>query len=197
VTVTGGTLVVGNSYTGDQRRVATLEAYADTFVPGERRAPGDLAIADAAPGRGAVAAGALELLETPATGVSAGLADLAVNLNAHATAYAVEHGITIDPEVPPFVGLRFADRTALVCQLISPSHPEKDIWVLVALFCFMAFDTAAHMHTADAIANGHPGLAAMGFAAPDADGLWRFPDFSYGRQLARPHPRTTSNGDPG
>jgi hypothetical protein len=60
----------------------------------------------------------------------------------------------------------------------------------------MAFDTAAHQHTADAIAAGHPGLAAMGFARPDADGLWRFADFSYGRPLARTHPATTSSGSP-
>jgi enediyne biosynthesis protein E8 len=60
----------------------------------------------------------------------------------------------------------------------------------------MAFDTAAHMHTTDAIATGHPGLAAMGFAKPDDDGLWRFPDYSYGRQLARIHPGTTPAGNP-
>jgi hypothetical protein len=182
---------------GELHRIATLEAYADTFVPGEKRGPDDLAVAGAATGPGAVAAGALDLLETPATGVSAGLADLAVSLNAHALTYAAGQAIAIEPSVPPFVGLPFADRTAVVRQLIAPDHPEKDIWILVALFCFMAFDTAAHMHTPDAIASGHPGLAAMGFAKPDADGLWRFPDFSYGRPLARLHPHTTPAGDPG
>ena len=47
----------------------TLEAFADTFVPGEKRSPDDVAIAGAAAGPGAVEAGALELLEMPATGV--------------------------------------------------------------------------------------------------------------------------------
>jgi hypothetical protein len=58
----------------------------------------------------------------------------------------------------------------------------------------MAFDTAAHMHTLDAIAAGHPGLAAMGITRPDADGLWRFSNYSYGRALADLHPNTTSSG---
>lgn len=181
---------------GDRYRIATLEAYADTFVPGAKRTPDDLAVAGAAAGPGAVAAGALELLETRATGVSDGLADLARSLNRHAQAYAAGHGIAADMSVPPFVALSFEDRTAVVRTLIAPGHQEKDIWVLAALFCFMAFDTAAHLHTADAIAAGHPGLTMMGFAKPDADGLWRFPDYSYGRQLAREHPDTTPAGDP-
>ena len=58
----------------------------------------------------------------------------------------------------------------------------------------MAFDSAAHLHTADAIAAGHVGLAPMGFANPDTDELWRFPAHSYGRQLAPVHPDTTSEG---
>jgi hypothetical protein len=181
----------------DQSQTLTLEAYADTFVPGEKRAPDDRAVAGAAAGPGAVAAGALELLAMPATGVSEGLGSLAITLNGHAQAYADGQGLTIDTAVPPFVALSFAERTAVVQSLIAPDHPEKDIWVLVALFCFMAFDTAAHMHTADALAAGHPGLTAMGFAGPDTDGLWRFPQYSYGRQLASVHPDTTPAGDPG
>jgi enediyne biosynthesis protein E8 len=177
-------------------RTLTLEAYADTFVPGAKRSADDLAIAGAAAGPGAVEAGAVELLETPATGVTDGLTSLVQALNEHARAYATEQGLVPPPSVPPFVALSFADRTAVVRRLIAPDHPEKDIWILVALFCFMAFDTAAHMHTVDAIRAGHPGLTAMGFAPPDADGLWRFPVYSYGRPLARIHPDTTPAGDP-
>lgn len=181
---------------GDQYRLRTLEAWADTLVPGAKRGPDDRAIAGAAAGPGAVEAGAVELLETPATGVSDGLDSLVNALNEHAEAWAASHGVTIDDSVPAFVALSYPDRTAVVRMLIAPDHPEKDIWILVALFCFMAFDTAAHMHTVDAITTGHPGLTAMGFAKPDADGLWRFPDFSYGKQLASLHPGTTSAGDP-
>ncbi len=45
---------------------------------------------------------------------------------------------------------RFEHRTAVIETLIAPEHPEKEFWILIALFCFMAFDTAAHMDTADA-----------------------------------------------
>lgn len=174
----------------------TLEAFADTIVPGETRGPGDRAIAGAMAGPGAVVAGALELLANPATGMTEGLPELARALNEHARAHAGEHGVALDPSVPPFAALPFEQRTAVVRTLIAPGHPEKDFWVLLALFCFMAFDTGAHLHTAAAMATGHPGLALMGFAHPGADGLWRFDDFSYGRQLASLHPDTTPAGDP-
>jgi hypothetical protein len=184
----------GCDLAGDAR--LTLEAFADTIVPGERREPGDRAIAGATAGPGAVAAGALELLANPATGIAEGLPGFASALDGHARAHAGEQDVTLDPSVPPFAALPFEHRTAVVRTLIAPGHPEKDFWVLLALFCFMAFDTSAHMHTADAMATGHPGLAAMGFAPPGADGLWRFADFSYGRQLASLHPDTTPAGDP-
>ena len=182
--------------TETQYRTMTFEAFADTFVPGEKRWPGDVAVAGAAEGPGAVAAGAIELLQEPATGITSGLDDLARLLNEHATAYAAEHDCPLDPDVPPFAALGFEQRSALIRQLTAPGHPEKEFWILTALFCFMAFDTAAHMDTVSAIAAGHPGLATMGFAKPDPDGLWRFADFSYGRQLARTHPNTTPSGDP-
>nr|WP_237440297.1 DUF5987 family protein [Amycolatopsis rubida] len=54
-------------------RTATLEAFAGTIVPGEKRAPDDRAIAGVSDGPGAVVAGAVELVETPATGITAGL----------------------------------------------------------------------------------------------------------------------------
>lgn len=180
----------------EQAKVATLEAYADTIIPGEKRFPGDRAIAGASPGPGAVEAGALELLHTEATGVTVGLPYLAQSLNEHARTYAAEHGLTLDDDVPPFVALSFADRTELVRILTTPGHPEKDGWVSLALFCNMSFDCAAHKHTAEAIAEGHPGLLAMGYTAPDADGLWRFPNFSYRRELAVLHPDTTPSGSP-
>lgn len=177
-------------------RTMTLEAFADTLVPGEKRNPQDRAIAGAAAGAGAVAAGAVELLETPATGIASDLDNFVSALNDHARQYAGARALALDADVPPFVALSFADRTALVQELTTPAHPEKELWILIALFCFMAFDTAAHMHTVDAIAGGHPGLATMRFAEPEADGLWRFPEYSYGRQLSAIHPDTTPGGNP-
>lgn len=183
---------------GDDRtvRTLTLEAFADTIIPGEKRFPGDRAVAGAATGGGAVAAGAIEVLETPATGITAGLDPLSQSLNQHAVAYADRAGLTLDDDVPPFVALPFEHRTALVRELTAPGHPEQDGWVVLALFSNMAYDIAPHLHTADALAAGHPGLTAMGFAKPNADGLWRFPEFSYGRELADVHPNTTESGSP-
>ncbi|MEV5606267.1 DUF5987 family protein [Streptomyces sp. NPDC052299] len=177
-------------------RTLTLEAYADTIVPGEKRCPEDRAVAGAAPGGGAVAAGALELMRWDATGISDGLDELADLLNAHARSYASETGAELDPSLPPFVALDFPHRTSLVQRLTSPGHPEKEFWVLLALFSNMSFDSAAHRHTAEALADGHPGLTAMGMTRPDADGLWRFVKPGYGRALARLHPDTTSSGSP-
>ncbi|WP_158851261.1 DUF5987 family protein [Saccharothrix deserti] len=174
----------------------TLEAFADTIVPGEKRSPDDRAIAGAAAGDGAVVAGAVALLLTPAAGVAEGLESLMNMLDNHAREYARERGVELDGSVPPFVSLPFEDRTNLVARLVAPGHPEKDGWVALALFSNMAFDTGAHMPTHEAIAAGHPGLTAMKFANPDADGLWRFPAYSYRRQLSALHPHTTPSGSP-
>ena len=180
----------------EQTRVMTLEAFADTIVPGEKRHPDDHAIAGVSEGGGAVAAGAIEVLEHSASGVAAGLPYLAVSLNGHAQNYATEHGIELDENLPAFVALSYDDRAEIIATLTRPGHPEKDGWVLLALFSNMAFDIAPHKHTIEAMEEGHPGLAAIGLSKPDADGLWRFPAHSYGRQLAPVHPATTPTGSP-
>lgn len=174
----------------------TLEAYADTIIPGERRGPDDRAIAGAADGGGAVTSGALALMLSPEGGLAGMLDTLATGLDDHATAYANRAGLSLDAAVPPFVALAFPDRTALVAALTAPDCEEQEMWVALAMFSVMAWDTGAADHTTEALAGGHPGLTQMNFAAPGADGLWRFPEFSYGRVLAPTHPHTTPQGDP-
>jgi hypothetical protein len=180
----------------DDPRTMVLEAFADTIVPGEKRWPGDRTIAGAVSGGGAVAAGAVTLLELPAGGFAPALDSLAFALDEHASAYAAERGLSVADDVPPFVALSFADRTALVTELTGPEHPEKQMWVGLAIFSTMAFDSAAHLSTPEAFATGHPGLLTIGYARPGVDRLYRFPAFSYGRQLARTHPATTATGSP-
>jgi hypothetical protein len=180
----------------DPARTMTLEAFADTIVPGERRSPDDRAVAGVSSGGGAVASGAVELLEQPAGGIADALEGLALTLNDHAQEYAEERGLRLDDDVPPFVALPYEHRAALVQILTTPGHPEKQLWVSLAVFSNMAFDSAAHLSTHEALATGHPGLLAIGFARPDTDGLWRFPQFSYGRPLASLHPDTTATGSP-
>src|SRR5207244_232470 len=98
---------------GDPVTVSTLEAFADTLIPGEKRSPDDRAIAGAAPGPGAVQAGALEMMSFPAAGTGPALPGLAAAINARATQFAGQNGIVLDPTVPPLVALDFAQRTAL------------------------------------------------------------------------------------
>src|SRR6185369_1360021 len=83
-------------------RTMTIEAFADTIIPGEKRSPDDRAVAGAAAGGGAVAAGAVELLEQPGGGLADALDSLVDALNGHAADYGAEHGLTLNAEVPPF-----------------------------------------------------------------------------------------------
>nr|WP_207915137.1 DUF5987 family protein [Micromonospora sp. 15K316] len=180
----------------DPVRTATLEAFADTIIPGAKRFPEDRAIAGVVDDPGAVEAGALELLAHSALGLAKALDGMAGLLNMHAQNSARAKQLVLDPTVPPFVALDFDARTALVQELTDPSHPEREVWFGVALFCTMAFDSAPHLSTVDALEQGHPGLSILGFHHPDEDRSWRFPHFSYQRQLATVHPQTTTTGNP-
>lgn len=175
---------------------STLEAFADTMIPGAKRSPTDRAVAGAARGAGAVQAGALDLLYFPTLGIAPVLPAFAEAINTRAVGYAAEHQLVLDPSVPPYVALGFADRTKLAVQVLDYSEPDYLLFYAVAALAFLAFHTAGHLHTADAVRRGHPGLKAIGFPEPDADGLWRYPRYSYKKKVARPHPRTTTGGNP-
>lgn len=174
----------------------TLEAFADTLIPGERRFPGDVAVAGAVTGPGAVQAGVVDLLNSPSLPVAGLLPTIATLLDARAIAYAALRLIWLPPTRPPFVGLSFSDRTALVGGLFDSGDPDRPIWQVLSLLVGLAFDTAGQQDTVQALAQGHPGLAWLRFPGPDPDGLWRFRDFSYGRPLAALHPETTASGSP-
>ncbi|MCM2577822.1 DUF5987 family protein [Streptomyces sp. MTZ3.1] len=175
---------------------ATLEAFADTVVPGEKRHARDHAIAGATGGPGAVQAGAIDMLRLPELGLGPLMPALAGLLCTEATRYALGRGKVLLPSRPAFVALDFGDRTRLTAQLTGPDAVDRQVWVLLALFASIAFDNAAHLHTVKALEQRHPGLAWLRFPAPDADGLWRFPTYSYGKRLAREHPHTTAGGHP-
>jgi hypothetical protein len=132
----------------------------------------------------------------PEAGMELLLPELTALLNAEATAWAAAHAIVPDPTVPPMVALPFEARTGLLGSLLDPSHPDQQVWILLALMTFIAFHTAGFEHTQEAVAARHPGLARLRFPAPDPDGLYRFPTFSYERRLADSHPATTRTGSP-
>ncbi|MET8953032.1 DUF5987 family protein [Streptomyces sp. NPDC004393] len=197
-------LYVGGSHTPAAAAAATseswttqtLEAFADTLIPGQRRFSGDMAVAGAVTGPGAVQAGVVGLLGSPELPVAPLLPAIAALLDARAVAYAALQLIWLPPTLPPFVGLSFADRTALVGGLFDPDDPDRPIWQVMSLLVGLAFDTAGQQDTVEALGQGHPGLTWLRFPEPDPDGLWRFPDFSYGRPLAALHPNTTASGSP-
>jgi hypothetical protein len=142
-----------------------------------------------------VQAGALDLLRLPAAGVAALLPAFAAGLDARATVYAASHAILLDPTVRPLVSLDFAQRTALLVQVLDGTDPDQAVYFALAALVFLAYHTAGHRNLAEAVRAGHPGLAAIGFPRPDPDGLWRFPAFSYRRVLAAKH-RRARHGNP-
>jgi hypothetical protein len=178
----------------DPTTLMTLEAYADTLIPGEKRFPGDVAIAGVVTGPGAVQGGAIKMMTFGPIGLAATLPGLAGLVNLAAAAYALANKIPFDPTLP-FVSLNFAQRTALVVQLLDPSNKNNGAFSGLAAFAFVAFNTAGYLPTVQALQQGHPGLTAIGFPLPNSDGLWRFPDFSYQQVLAKPHPRS-KRGNP-
>ena len=129
-------------------------------------------------------------------GVSTVIPAVAAGMSARAVGFALERGIVLDPTVAPWVSLDFDQRTELAVVMLDGDDPDQALWEAIGALVFLAFHTAGHLHTADAVRAGHPGLAAIGFPQPDDDDLWRFPDHSYGRALARPHPGTTAGGHP-
>jgi enediyne biosynthesis protein E8 len=173
----------------------TLEAFADTLIPGEKRFPADRAIAGVVSGAGAVQAGAIEMMNFPPVGLQPALPDLARGINGHALVYALLHGIVLDLSAPPLVQFDFASRTALLVQLLDVNELGQPAFYGIAALSFAAYHTAGYLPTVVAIQDGHPGLAAIGFPPPNPDGLWRFPEFSYRRKLAKAH-RHSQHGNP-
>jgi hypothetical protein len=177
----------------------TLEAFADTLIPGYKRYAADYAIAGVSHQAGAVQAGALRFMRYGPTGVTAALPTFAALIDAAALAYIASHKVTVDPTLPPFVALTYRHRKAMLDHLLNRRHESGDeqlFWFALAGLVFLAYHTAGYLPTAQAVREGHPGLKAIGFPKPDPDGLWRFPEFSYRRKLARHHPHTTRGGNP-
>ncbi|MCA1727670.1 MAG: DUF5987 family protein [Actinobacteria bacterium] len=176
----------------DPYTVMTVEAFADTLIPGRKRSPDDVAIAGAAGGPGAVQAGAVDMWYFGPLQGDPAAPPFAAALNAFARTRFPATAIA----PPEFVALDFEQRTELLYTLYDPAAPDRQFWVVGAAIVFLAFHTAGFLPTAEAVRAHHPGLEFLRFPKPDADGLWRFPNASYRRVLNRPHPRTTKRGHP-
>jgi enediyne biosynthesis protein E8 len=161
---------------------ATLQAFADTLIPGKRAARTDLgneihpkAIAGAHPEPGAVQADTLLLYHHPLIGFDlvapAFLADLQ-------TRSLLRGG--------QFLDLTFAKRVAVCTDGLAPGNPTAQVWELAAAVPFAAFLCTATQKNATIDTSsglqvtGFPGTAPRGYA-----------DFSYRRALS---PERTSTG---
>lgn len=149
------------------------------------------------PTPGAVEAGALSVLTDPATGIADGVGAMADALNARVRELDApgRSDDGVEAGLPAFVALAYEERRAVLARLTSPDHEERELWFLMALFAYMAYDSAPHLDTAEAMRSGHPGLTQLGFAPPGADGLWRAERPTYGRSTALPRAGTDAFGN--
>lgn len=162
---------------------ATLQAFADTILPGRRAQRTDLgneihpqAIAGVDTTPGAVEADALALYHHPLIGFDALEGPFLAELEALAL-----------PRGGPFLTLDFAARTAACVQGLDFSNPTRLMWEAAAAVPFTAFCAAALIEEQTARrasgyrVMGYPGAAPRGYARA-----------SYGRVLARERTRRGS-----
>jgi hypothetical protein len=165
---------------------ATLQAFADTMIPGRRAERTDLgdeihplAIAGADPEPGAVEADALRLYKNPLIGFSPALvgpflADLSVR--------SLGQG-------GPFLTLGFDQRVAVCLQALDHSNGDRVLYEAAAAVPFTAFCAAAeHPIGTDEVASGYRVMGYPG-AAPNG-----YRSFSYRRKLANERTKRGSLG---
>jgi len=163
----------------------TLQAFADTMIPGKKVTRTDLgnevhpkAIAGAHPEPGAVQADALLLYHHPLIGFDVVEAAFLADLEARSLL-----------RLGQFIDLPFAKRVAVCLDGLSPSNPTAQVWELAAAVPFAAFLCTATQKNATIDKSsglqvtGHPGIAPNGYA-----------DFSYRRALSSE--RTTTGSLP-
>ena len=154
---------------------ASLQAYADTMVPGRKALTTDLgheihplAIAGVDHEPGAVEADALLVYHDALVGFDALEGPFLSELSTRSLA----HG-------GPFLNLTFEQRVAVCLEGLAPSNPSVQVWEAAAAVPFIAFLCAAEQSeaTIDTSSSyqvmGYPGTAPNGYA-----------EFSYKRKLA-------------
>jgi hypothetical protein len=155
---------------------ATMQAFADTIIPGRKAAMTDLgdeihpdAIAGVDNEPGAVEADVMRLYHHPLTGFDAlepaFLADLSTR--------SLQQG-------GPFLGLDFEQRSAVLLQALSFDNPDRVLYEAAAAVPFTAFCAAA-VHETGTSKNAS-GYRVMGYPGAAPQGYRRY---SYGRKLAR------------
>lgn len=157
----------------------TLQAFADTMIPGRKVAktalghPVDpLAIAGVDPRPGAVEADALALYHNPEVGFN----DLEPSFLADLESQSLRHG-------SDFLHLRFPARVQVCLAGLAFSNPSRLLWEAAAAVPFTAFCAAALIR--NATWNDAPGYRVMGLPGTAPNG---YRGYSYRRRLS--HERT-------
>jgi hypothetical protein len=159
---------------------ATLQAFADTILPGRRATRTDLgheihpqAIAGVDPDPGAVEADALALYHHPKIGFDALQGPFLSDLESRALSQG-----------GPFLALPFDKRTAVCVAGLDFENPARVVWEAAAAVPFTAFCAAALIPNATAARAS--GLRVMGLPGVAPRG---YQDFSYDRRLSRERTR--------
>jgi len=160
---------------------ATLQAFADTIIPGRKATKTDLgdaihpkAIAGVDPDPGAVEADALRLFHNPLIGFDAlepaFLADLSTR--------SLQQG-------GDFLSLSYDKRVAVLVTAFDFSNPDRILYEAGAAVPFTAFCAAAeHPFGTGANASGYKVMGYPGGGPNDAPVMYPY-SFSYRRKLAR------------
>jgi hypothetical protein len=162
---------------------ATLQAFADTILPGRKATRTDLgdeidplAIAGVDDAPGAVEADALRLYHDPLTGFDALAPAFMADLNGR----ALQQG-------GPFLELSFDKRVAAVLSGLSFDNPSRTLWEAAAAVPFTAFCAAAE-HAVGTSRNAS-GYRVMGYPGAAPNGYRKA---SYGRRLSTERTRRGS-----
>src|SRR5687768_1790467 len=155
---------------------ATLQAFADTIIPGRKAGRTDLgdeihpqAIAGVDDEPGAVEADVLRLYHHPLTGFDVLEPVFLAELNTR----SLQRG-------GPFLELDFEKRTAVLLQALSFDNDDRVLYEAAAAVPFTAFCAAA-VHPVGTSKNAS-GYRVMGYPGAAPQGYRRY---SYGRKLAR------------
>jgi enediyne biosynthesis protein E8 len=157
---------------------ATLQAFADTMIPGRKATTTDLgneidprAIAGVDPLPGGVEADALALYHHPEIGFDSLAPPFLADLQARSL-----------PLGGDFLGLGWDQRVQVCLGGLGFDNPTRQVWEAAAAVPFTAFCAAAMIGPPQTAAKAS-GYRVMGLPGAAPAGYQR--DFSYGRKLAR------------
>ena len=160
----------------------TLQAAADTLIPGRRATVTDLgheihpkAIAGVHGEPGAVEADALAVFHHPLIG-----------FDALEPAFLAEVQARSLPKGGQFLDLTFQRRVAVCLEGLNPGNPSVVVWEAAVAVAFAAFMAAAAQR--NATIDTHSGYQVMGYPGTALNG---YADYSYRQRLAT---EATTNG---